>query len=217
MIEFNSFLYWLWFVSEATSEENQLLGCFRYARNKAYLHNDESLMPIRRNAWSSWNYLRRPVPEPGPTNVPATTTDLVLTYWMNRLQPFLSRKFPLFVTLNPPIPPPANKTFATFDYEHPIYLAQGIRSQDALQKYQGTNATFFCGAYCGFGFHEDGLVSGIKVAESLGAKCPWQLNTKPYDVPSNPTIPYRWIPFVRPFIVLLLLSLLLQVLYGLYI
>jgi len=109
---------------EATSEENQLLGCFRYAKNKAYLHNEESLMPIRRNAWSSWNYLRRPLPEPCPTNVPATTTDLVLTYWMNRLQPFLSGKFPLFVTLNPPIPPPANKTFATFDYEHPIYLAQ---------------------------------------------------------------------------------------------
>ena len=141
--------------------ERELLGSFRYTHNRAVLHEDASLMPQRRRAWASWNYLG----EPGA--LPA------VTYWMNRLQPLATRR-DLFVTLNPLRPPRAGSVHQEFSYAHPLFERGSLAAQGELWRIQGTQRVWFCGSYFGYGFHEDALESGLWVAESLGAtRRPW--------------------------------------------
>lgn len=149
----------------ATKSERDLLGAIRYAPNRAVLHRDASLMPKRRAVWSSWNYVNdgRPGLSDGPVS---------LTYWMNRLQGIDPAR-PLFVTLNPAREPRPDLTFAAFDYHHPQFDHAADVAQRRLQMIQGTQRTWFCGAYCGHGFHEDGLASALEVAARLGAAAPW--------------------------------------------
>ena len=123
-------------------------------------------MPRRRSAWSSWNYL-------APDRAPGTP--LSVTSWMNRLQALQTRT-DLFVTLNPHTMPPDEHVLARMTYEHPILDGPAIAAQPALWSLQGRRRTWFCGAWFGAGFHEDGLQSGLAVAEQLGGvRRPWRV------------------------------------------
>lgn len=146
-------------LADASEQERQTLSDFRYSSNQAWLHQDPALMPHRRRAWSSWNYLQT---SPDPAR------PLAVTYWMNRLQP-LATRHDLFVTLNPETPPKNELTHGVFSYEHPIFTPATDRAQMNMAALQGVRNTWFCGAYLGHGFHEDGLQSGLWVADRLGA------------------------------------------------
>lgn len=151
-------------LSDPTPQERSLLTSFRYSRNLAVLHCDEGLMPQRRSVWSSWNYMGE---RSGGENA------VSVSYWMNRLQQLNSRT-QMFVTLNPTRPPHAGTIFHSEMYEHPLIDTGALAAQRKLWSLQGRNRTWFCGAYFGAGFHEDGLQSGLAVAEQLGSiKRPW--------------------------------------------
>ena len=153
-------------LADATREEERLLGSFGYSRNEAVLHSDPRLMPRRKRAWSSWNYL---------ADTQGETRKLSVTYWMNRLQSLPDRQ-PLFVTLNPVVEPEARTVRHSEIYEHPAFDATAMRAQKRLWSLQGVRNTWFCGAYFGAGFHEDGLQSGLAVAEALGGvRRPWDV------------------------------------------
>lgn len=150
-------------LSDPAPAERQALAAMKFAPNTAYLHRDTRLMPQRRSAWASWNYLRGGNDE----------GRVCVSYWMNRLQA-LDDSRPVFVTLNPAAPPPPEKTFARFTYEHPQFTREAIAAQSAIAGFQGARRTWFAGAWLGHGFHEDGLASGLAVAQKLGAKLPWR-------------------------------------------
>lgn len=155
---------------DASDCERTLLSPFRYQRNTAVLHSDPVLMPKRRAAWSSWNYIG--------TRGAQGSQQLCVTYWMNRLQG-IREDVPLFVTLNPPSLPRAEHIIRTEAYDHPVFDSEALHAQDKLWQLQGVRNTWFCGAYFGSGFHEDGLQSGLAVAEALGGvKRPWQLKNE---------------------------------------
>ncbi|MBR1206914.1 MULTISPECIES: NAD(P)/FAD-dependent oxidoreductase [unclassified Bradyrhizobium] len=154
-------------IDDPTPDEAELLGAFRYSRNLAVLHSDPRFMPRRRPAWSSWNYVGSRDKAAAPVGV---------TYWMNRLQG-IPQHLPLFVTLNPAHPPHSETLHHTEVYEHPIFDAAAIVAQRRLWSLQGQKNTWFCGAHFGAGFHEDGLQSGLAVAEQLGgARRPWTVS-----------------------------------------
>jgi predicted NAD/FAD-binding protein len=151
-----------------TARERGVLGAFGYTRNIAVLHSDAALMPRRRGAWSAWNYIGR--------SDQAGDPHLCVTYWMNRLQD-LPRETPLFVTLNPVIEPDPSKIIRTEIYEHPRFDAAAMRAQNELWSLQGEGGLWWCGAYFGSGFHEDGLQAGLAVAEQLGGvRRPWTVS-----------------------------------------
>lgn len=146
-------------LDQPTGEERRLLGAFRYSRNLTILHSDAGLMPKRRRAWASWNYM-------------GTENGLCVSYWMNKLQGLPGQD--LFVTLNPPRPPRPDTLLRTETYEHPIFDAAAGAAQRELWSLQGQGGVWFCGAHFGAGFHEDGLQSGLAVAEQLGGvRRPW--------------------------------------------
>jgi len=151
-------------LDDASPAERSFLGAFRYSENRAVLHRDASLMPKRRGAWSSWNYI-------GPHD--RDGAGCTVTYWMNRLQN-LSVPEDLFVTLNPQRGPDPTTVSNVEIYHHPLFDAAAMRAQRRLWSLQGVRNTWFCGSYFGAGFHEDGLQSGLAVAEALfGVKRPW--------------------------------------------
>ncbi|SEK58175.1 hypothetical protein SAMN05216359_102279 [Roseateles sp. YR242] len=163
-------------LQDPTAAEQRVLGAFSYTRNLAVLHHDPALMPRRRAVWSSWNYLSAGQSSAkggsgGPDQPPC------VTYWMNRLQPHLPQgrsAVPLFVTLNPPVPPQPEHLLHSDVYEHPRFDGAAMAAQRELWSLQGTQRTWFCGAYFGSGFHEDGLQAGLAVAEALGqVRRPW--------------------------------------------
>ena len=151
--------------ADATAEERAVLSGIPYRPNRVLLHRDPKLMPQRRQVWASWNYLRASNDD--------GTGDVAVTYWMNRLQG-IDPACPLFVTLNPDREPDAGTVFGEFTYEHPQFGADAVALQRRLAAIQGDNATCFAGAWTGYGFHEDGLVSGLAAAEALGAVVPWR-------------------------------------------
>ena len=149
-----------------SDDERRLLAAFRYSRNEAVLHSDPDLMPRRRAAWASWNYL---------SDAREGDRALSVTYWMNRLQP-LGSSPELFVTLNPLREPDPARVHARIAYDHPLFDAATGRAQPELWSLQGVNRTWFCGAHFGAGFHEDGLQAGLAVAEDLGGlRRPWSV------------------------------------------
>jgi uncharacterized protein len=153
-------------LSDADNRERAILGAIGYAPNTVYLHRDVRLMPKRRRAWASWNFLRW-------RREGTTGNDVAVTYWMNQLQGIDDDK-PLFVSLNPPFEPAPELTFGKYMCEHPQYNAAAFAAQKRLGEIQGRRHTWFCGAWTGYGFHEDGLRSGLAVAEALGAAAPWR-------------------------------------------
>lgn len=151
-------------LADPSASERRLLGAFRYTRNEAVLHGDPALMPRRRRAWACWNYLAE-------RDDPAA---LSVTYWMNRLQHVTGRD--LFVTLNPARAPAAGTVYRRDIYHHPVLDQAAVAAQKKLWSLQGRRSTWFCGAYFGAGFHEDGLQAGLAVAEELGdVRRPWSV------------------------------------------
>lgn len=161
-------------LKDPSTDETRLLSAFTYQQNTAILHRDVSLMPRRKTAWAAWNYLASDGHRDGRRDDRA----VYLTYCMNRLQN-IDPRHPLFVTMNPIRPPNPGLVFRSFSYTHPVFDQAAIDAQGALPRIQGVNRTWFCGSYCGYGFHEDGLKSGIAVARALGAVIPWETDVEP--------------------------------------
>ena len=153
-------------LDDADDLERQVLGAFGYTKNRAVLHDDRTLMPRRRHVWASWNYIGGDDMEGGEA--------LCVSYWMNRLQK-LDRRHPIFLTLNPPREPKAGQVLRSFEYEHPLFTQAALSAQRDLWQLQGRRGTWFCGSYFGYGFHEDGLQSGLDVAERFGVRRPWAM------------------------------------------
>ena len=144
-------------VADPTRTELELLAAFPYEPNEAVLHTDTSVLPRRRRAWASWNY-----------HIRADEADhAAVTYNMNILQGLASE--PVFnVTLNDEEGIAPEKIIRSIRYEHPIYTSQRAAAQRRHSELLGVNRTSYCGAYWGYGFHEDGVRSGLRVAERLG-------------------------------------------------
>ena len=147
-----------------SAAETEILGAFRYQANRAVTHRDASFMPKRRACWSSWVYL-------------AETRDDVkdvvsLSYWMNRLQS-LETELPVIVTLNPAREPDPALVVEEHMFDHPVFTLAALRAQRRIDEIQGAGNVWHCGAYQRHGFHEDGLMSGVAVAQRLGAVLPW--------------------------------------------
>jgi hypothetical protein len=153
-------------LSDPSDDERAILGDIGYAPNMVYLHRDPRLMPKRKAAWASWNFLRW-------RREGTTVNDVAVTYWMNRLQG-IDNDRPVFVSLNPPFEPDPDLTFGKYPCDHPQYTTASFAAQRRLPEIQGQRHTWFCGAWTGYGFHEDGLRSGLAVAEFLGAPVPWR-------------------------------------------
>lgn len=148
-------------LDDPTEAEDELLGAIRYQANRAVLHRDPKLMPRRRAAWASWNYVGD-----GATGG--------VTYWMNLLQGLKGP--PLFVSLNPGVEPDPASVIRDLTYEHPVFDARAIEAQRRLWTLQGGQHTWFAGAWFGSGFHEDGLQAGLAAAEAMGGvKRPWRV------------------------------------------
>ena len=151
---------------EASEAECSLLANVPFAANTAYLHTDESLMPKRRRAWSSWNaILARDALSDEPIGV---------SYWMNQLQK-LDTPTQYFVSLNPPRPPRPETVLYQPHYEHPLYTPATIQAQQRLPQVQGHNRIWWSGAWTAYGFHEDGFKSGLRAVAGIDSRClpPW--------------------------------------------
>jgi predicted NAD/FAD-binding protein len=147
-------------LADPSDREHELLGAIPYQPNEAVLHTDARLLPRRRRAWASWNYHLLAEPA-GKTTV---------TYHMNRLQSLVSRD-EFCVTLNRTEAIDPDAVIRKIDYAHPVYTAAGAAAQARHDEISGRHTrTHFCGAYWGWGFHEDGVVSGLRVAERFGAR-----------------------------------------------
>ena len=153
-------------LADASPQERAALSPFRYQKNRAVLHRDESFMPRRRRCWASWVY------ESDGGFHPKIT----VTYWMNRLQG-IDDRHPLFVSLNPKREIPAHLVFDETEFDHPMFDAAAIAAQAHVTAAQGRNRTWFAGAHLGHGFHEDGLASAVAVAKGMGIAVPWRVPT----------------------------------------
>jgi predicted NAD/FAD-binding protein len=145
-------------LADPTPAERQLLGAIPYHRNEAVLHTDARLLPRRRRAWASWNYHLLPVPKPCTT----------VTYHMNRLQSLRARD-EYCVTLNRTEAIDPATIIRVIDYAHPVFTPAGVAAQQRVAEISGRNRTHYAGAYWGWGFHEDGVVSALRVARRFGA------------------------------------------------
>lgn len=147
-----------------TEAEQSILGAFPYQYNKAVMHTDRTLMPRRKRAWASWNYLGS-----------EAENGAAVTYWMNQLQN-LHQYDDIFVTLNPSVKLRDENTIAEFQYAHPMFNLETDRAQHQLWSLQGVGGVWYCGAHFGSGFHEDGIQSGLAVAEALAeVRRPWSV------------------------------------------
>ncbi|MEM7044786.1 MAG: FAD-dependent oxidoreductase [Pseudomonadota bacterium] len=153
-----------------TKAECDVLGAFSYQPNETILHSDPKLMPKRRAVWSSWNYLAN-----GRLSKAANVS---MTYWINHLQRLDTDRLAL-VSLNPLQEPAPHHVIASMRYDHPLFDHGALQAQARLSEIQGHHRLWFAGAHWGFGFHEDGLLSGLHVAASLGVAPPWWLNVEP--------------------------------------
>ncbi len=149
----------------ALPAEREVLSAIRYQPNTAWLHTDPTLMPVRRKTWSAWNYYSRGLPD--------AEQPVAVTYWLNRLQPLPFTR-DVFVTLNPPEAPAPAHVIRRLDYAHPLLDQAAYAAQRRLPSIQGLDRIYFCGAWAGYGFHEDGLKAGMAVARLLGARIPWE-------------------------------------------
>ena len=145
-----------------TAAEAEVLGAIRYQPNRAVLHTDTSVLPQRRAAWAAWNYERAGAAEQESTRV-------CLHYLLNNLQP-LPFSQPVVESLNPVRPIDPAKVLGEFEYSHPVFDLAAIAAQRRVPELQGHQHTWYCGAWTGYGFHEDGLKSGLAVADQLLAQ-----------------------------------------------
>lgn len=158
-------------LEDPTAHQKQILSSFKFSDNKAYLHTDKALMPKRKRLWSSWNYM-------GETSRNDANKPVFVTYWMNRLQNYMTKQ-DYFVSLNPTRLPREDKIIKEIDYTHPIFDATALSAQESLSIIQGHDNLWYGGAWCGYGFHEDGLSAGLAIAESIsGVARPWDCQNK---------------------------------------
>ena len=143
-------------LTEPSAQEAEVLGAIRNQRNRAVLHTDASVLPRKRSAWAAWNY------ESGP----AGSGDVCLHYWLNQLQP-LPWTQPVLVSLNPLRPIARKQIMGEYDYDHPVFDRDAIAAQAGVAQLQGQRRTWFCGAWTGYGVHEDGLKAGQRVGRTL--------------------------------------------------
>ncbi|CAH2052921.1 unnamed protein product [Thlaspi arvense] len=155
---------------QVTFDETRVLGAFRYIYSDIYLHHDTDLMPRNQAAWSSWNFLG------------STEKKVCVTYWLNILQNLGEKCEPFFVTLNPDQTP--KKTLLKWTTGHPVPSVAAWTASQELHKIQGKRNIWFCGAYQGYGFHEDGLKAGMAAARGLLGKETALLNNPRHMVPS---------------------------------
>jgi uncharacterized protein len=159
-------------LADASDDEQQILNAIPYQPNTAILHTDARVLPVRRRAWASWNYHAAYASSDAQE---MQHNGVSLSYLINRLQP-LPFKTPVIVTMNPRIQLDPAKIIKTIQYHHPVFLPESVGAKRALRQLQGQQRTWFAGAWTRYGFHEDGLMSGIAVAKALGATIPWQTN-----------------------------------------
>ncbi len=152
-------------LGDADVAERAVLGAIRYQDNRVVLHTDERFLPRSRAAWSAWNYHAE--------DSAGQTQPVGVSYLINKLQPLPFRQ-PVIVTLNPGDEPRAATVIDRYSYAHPVFDQAGIAAQARLPQLQGRRNTWFCGAWAGYGFHEDGLKAGMAVAAGLGVAAPWQ-------------------------------------------
>jgi uncharacterized protein len=165
-------------LADPSPDEVDLLSPFKTSLNQVYLHRDASLMPSTRRFWSGWNY-----------RMPQGETELSpeITYWMNALQKLESPE-QHFVSLNPKHRPHDDLTDGGYQYRHPIFNEATMEAQKSLWSLQGVNRIWFAGAWFGSGFHEDGLQTGLAVAEQLGGvRRPWNVKDESYRIHLTPT------------------------------
>lgn len=156
-------------LSQPTQAEGEVLGAIRYHNNQAVLHTDAAMLPKRKRAWAAWNYERS-------IDSGKDQAHVCLHYLINRLQP-LPFENPVMVSLNPLRAPRADLVQGVFDYSHPIFDTPAIAAQARVPELQGVGNTWFCGAWTRYGFHEDGLMSGLAVARALRPLCQQAVKT----------------------------------------
>ena len=144
---------------DASAAERALLGAIAYQPNHAVLHTDASVLPQKKIAWAAWNYERSPPSGSAPAGV-------CLHYLLNRLQP-LPFTQPVLVSLNPTREIARSHIMGEYDYRHPVFDLPAMQAQKQLPQLQGLQHSYFCGAWTGYGFHEDGLKSGLQAARLL--------------------------------------------------
>jgi predicted NAD/FAD-binding protein len=144
-------------LDDASSDEQQVLGAIGYHRNRAVLHTDIALLPRRPATWAAWNYERS-------STASGEKAAVCLHYLINKLQP-LPFETPVVVSLNPTTEPRADTVHGEYDYAHPVFDAAAIAAQSRVPMLQGCANTWFCGAWTRYGFHEDGLTSGLTVID----------------------------------------------------
>ena len=148
-------------LSDASAQERDTLGAIRYQPNRAVLHTDVTVLPQARRAWAAWNYARAATTTSAPEEA-----RVCLHYLINLLQP-LPFSQPVVVSLNPVHPINPALVHGEFEYAHPVFDQAAIDAQSRVPALQGQRHTYFCGAWTGYGFHEDGLRSGLNVAALL--------------------------------------------------
>lgn len=151
-----------------SARERAVLGAVKFRDNRAVLHTDVALMPKRRAVWSAWNYMARDSGD--------HSRGISVTYWMNALQGMKTAR-PLLVSLNPLVEPDPALVLAVREYAHPQFDAGAIAAQEALPGIQGVDRLWFAGAWTGWGFHEDGIASAVRIAAALGLAVPWSAVT----------------------------------------
>jgi predicted NAD/FAD-binding protein len=149
-----------------TPQERAVLGAIRYQLNRAVLHTDTSVLPSQRSAWAAWNYERAPQAQPRNGGNESDSASVCLHYLINQLQPVPFAQ-PVVVSLNPVRSIDARQIVGEYAYAHPVFDLAAISAQRQVPALQGQQNTWFCGAWTGYGFHEDGLKSGLAVARQL--------------------------------------------------
>ncbi|KAF2005280.1 amine oxidase [Amniculicola lignicola CBS 123094] len=176
--------------ASATSEEKQILSAFETTPNIAYLHSDLALMPLRRTAWSAWNYLTTSESPFNPTTGSLQT--VTLTYNMNILQKLPVPTFGhVLVTLNPEEPPASSLTQGIYQYRHPLYNSRMVAAQEELGKIQGNGGIWYAGAWTNYGFHEDGFASGMRAGLKLGGSVPWEIKDAKFSRGTAPVLEWK--------------------------
>ncbi|MFZ9263663.1 MAG: NAD(P)/FAD-dependent oxidoreductase, partial [Polynucleobacter sp.] len=149
-------------LADPSSDERSILSSINYQQNRAVLHTDASVLPQEKRCWAAWNYTTN-------SSIEAENKRVCVNYLINKLQPLPEswNNQPIIVSLNPVIEPASETIRADIEYAHPIFDEAAINAQSNLPLIQGSNNTWFCGAWTGYGFHEDGLRSGELVAEAI--------------------------------------------------
>ena len=154
-------------IDNSFKKQRNILSNFSFQNNTSILHTDINFMPKRKSVWSSWNYISNS----------DKSGNLSVTYWMNKLQKLNSPQS-IFLSLNPKRLPNPDLILGQYSYSHPVFNQAAIEAQYKLERVQGEDNIWFCGAWTNYGFHEDGMVSALNIAEKFNIDIPWSKNQK---------------------------------------